>query len=81
MSSPRRVLFIENSIGLSGSTMSLTTLLSRLDRKRFEPYVVLSRPEQAAFIREQIHERVDLTIIGPGISLKQRSWLHAVRGS
>jgi glycosyltransferase involved in cell wall biosynthesis len=75
------VLFIENSIGLSGSTMSLTTLLSRLDRKRFEPYVVLSRPEQAAFIREQIHERVDLTIIGPGISLKQRSWLHAVRGS
>ena len=39
---PRRVLFIENSIGLSGSTMSLTTLLNSLDRSRFEPCIAVS---------------------------------------
>jgi glycosyltransferase involved in cell wall biosynthesis len=40
----------------------------------------VSRPEQGAFIRERIHDDLDLTIIGPGPSLKQRPWLHAVRG-
>jgi len=49
--SPVPVLFIENSIGVSGSTISLCTLLSRLDRRRFEPSVVFSRAAQHECLR------------------------------
>jgi len=72
---PRRVLFIENSIGLSGSTMSLTTLLNSLDRSRFEPCIAVSRPEQAAYLREHLHEPAPVALIGPGMGIKQRVWL------
>jgi len=43
---PARILFIENSIGVSGSTISLCTLLRRLGRGRYEPSVVFSRAAQ-----------------------------------
>jgi glycosyltransferase involved in cell wall biosynthesis len=50
--SPVRVAFIESSIGLSGSTMSLSALVRRLDRERFEPHVVVARDDQGAYVRE-----------------------------
>jgi len=43
---PVPVLFIEHSIGVSGSTVSLCTLLRRLERRRYDPCVVFSRAAQ-----------------------------------
>ena len=71
----RRILFIENSIGLSGSTMSLTTLLNGLDRARFDPVIAVSRPEQAAHLREHLREPAPVVVIGPGNGLKYRGWM------
>ena len=70
-----RILFIENSIGLSGSTMSLTTLLNGLDRARFDPVIAVSRPEQAAHLREHLREPAPVVVIGPGNGLKYRGWM------
>ncbi len=50
MNRKRQVLFIEDSIGLSGSTVSLCHLLSRLDYDAYEAHVVFSRPEQKAYL-------------------------------
>ncbi len=71
----RRILFIENSIGLSGSTMSLTTLLNGLDRARFDPVIAVSRSEQAAHLREHLREPAPVVVIGPGNGLKYRGWM------
>ena len=49
---PVPVAFIESSIGLSGSTMSLSVLVRRLDRERFEPHVVVARDDQGDYVRE-----------------------------
>ncbi len=59
--------------------MSLGELLKHLDRKRFEPHVALSRPEQAAFLRRQLHEPTDMAVIAPRASLKQARWLRPRR--
>jgi glycosyltransferase involved in cell wall biosynthesis len=79
-STPRRVLFIENSIGLSGSTVSLATLLRRLDRSRFVPCVVVSRPEQATFLRQQLGESTEVAVIRPASGLKGTRWLRRALG-
>jgi glycosyltransferase involved in cell wall biosynthesis len=50
-SGPVPVLLIEHSIGVSGSTISLCTLLEQLGRQRYEPCVVLSRAAQLAHLR------------------------------
>ena len=71
---PHGILAIENSIGLSGSTISLTLLLNRLDPQLFEPSVVLSRPEQLEYVRSQLNRRVDATVIAPRRSLRARPW-------
>lgn len=73
--SPRHILFVENSIGLSGSTMSLVTLLNRLDRRRFEPRLAVSRPEQAAYIREHLRDPAEIAVVSPRRGLKQSPWL------
>ena len=78
---PRRILFIENSIGLSGSTISLTTLLNGLDRSRFEPWVAVSRPEQADHLREHLHEPTPVALIAPGHGVKHRVWMKRLTGS
>jgi glycosyltransferase involved in cell wall biosynthesis len=65
-----RVLFIEKSIGLSGSTMSLCSLLNALDRTTFEPHIVVSKVEQAAYLRGRLQEAVPIAIISPAESLK-----------
>lgn len=71
----RRILFVENSIGLSGSTMSLVTLLNRLDRGRFEARIAVSRPEQAVYIREHLREPAEIAVVSPRRGLKQTAWL------
>ena len=65
------ILFIENSVGLAGSTVSLCTLLNYLDPDVFEAHIVLSRPEQETYLLGHIRRRGDLTVIQPRRSLKQ----------
>jgi len=72
------ILFVENSIGLSGSTMSLCTLLNYLDPALFEAHIVLSRPEQESYLRHHLRRPGDLTVIGPGRSLKQSPVVQAM---
>ena len=66
-----KILFIENSVGLAGSTVSLCTLLNYLDPDVFEAHIVLSRREQATYLRDHIRRPGDLTVIKPHRSLKQ----------
>lgn len=47
--SPHRILFIENSRGLGGSTVSLCNLLSGLDRKLFAPVAAFARDDQRQY--------------------------------
>ena len=68
---PISVLFIENSVGLSGSTVSLCSLLNHLDPEAFDAHIVLSRPEQEAYLLGQIRRPGDLTVIAPRRSLKE----------
>lgn len=50
----KRILFIENSTGLGGSTISLCTLLSMLNLDLYEPFIVLSRAAQREFLDTQL---------------------------
>ncbi len=68
---PQHILFVEHSVGLSGSTMSLLTLLSRLDRSRFDPHIVLSRPEQADYLNSHLQQPADIAVIAPSRGLKR----------
>ncbi|MDO8475201.1 MAG: glycosyltransferase [Candidatus Rokubacteria bacterium] len=65
------ILFIENSVGLAGSTVSLCTLLNYLDPDVFKAHIVLSRPGQATYLLEHLRRPGDLTVIQPRRSLKQ----------
>ena len=65
------ILFIENSPGLSGSTMSLCTLLNYLDPDRVGAHVVLSRPEQETYLVAHLRRPGDMAVIGPRRSLKR----------
>jgi glycosyltransferase involved in cell wall biosynthesis len=66
-----RVLFIEDSPGVSGSTVSLAELVSALDRSRYEPLVVLSQTNQAAYVRSVLGNTIDATVIRCHPSLKR----------
>ena len=55
------ILFIENSVGLAGSTVSLCTLLNYLDSEVFEAHIVLSRPEQETYLLGNLRRPGDLT--------------------
>jgi glycosyltransferase involved in cell wall biosynthesis len=68
---PSRVLFIEHSKGLSGSTVSLAELVSALDHGSYEPLVVLSGPDQAAYVRSVLGDSIDATVIRCRESLKR----------
>src|SRR6266478_137710 len=72
---PIGILFIENSIGLSGSTMSLCTLLNYLDPDLFEAHIVLSRPEQDSYLLHHLRRPGDLRVIAPAPSLKQTGFV------
>jgi glycosyltransferase involved in cell wall biosynthesis len=67
---PRNVLFIENSIGLSGSTMSLSTLLGELDRSRYSPQVVVSRPNQKDYLEQALGPSIPIAVVPWRNSLK-----------
>jgi len=60
---PLRVLFIEHSIGVSGSTVSLCTLLSHLPRERYAPCVVFSRAAQRDYLRRSGAAPTDATVM------------------
>ncbi|HSE46143.1 MAG TPA: glycosyltransferase family 4 protein, partial [Gemmatimonadales bacterium] len=66
----RKVLFIENSIGLSGSTMSLCTLLGELDQNRYAPRVVLSLPNQRDHLEQAVGTSVPTRVLPWRNSLK-----------
>jgi glycosyltransferase involved in cell wall biosynthesis len=51
---PVDILFIEKSVGVSGSTMSLCTLLEHIDTERYTPHVVFSREEQLAYVHRRL---------------------------
>jgi glycosyltransferase involved in cell wall biosynthesis len=71
---PIEVLFVENSVGLSGSTMSLCTLLNYLDPNRIAPCVAVSRPEQERYLRTHLRQPVEIALIAPKPSLKGARW-------
>lgn len=60
---PKGALFIEHSIGVSGSTISLCTLLRHLDRDLYAPAVVLGRASQQEFLRAAAGPDIDATVI------------------
>lgn len=75
---PRKVLFIENSIGLSGSTMSLCTLLAELDRGQYAPRVVLSLPNQQEYLAQAVGPSVPTTVVPWQNSLKSTPWIRSL---
>ena len=79
--SPAGVLFIENSVGLSGSTISLCALLNHLDEAAFRPHVVVSRPEQAQHLRSHLRGSIDIEVIAPGSGFKGARWLQRALGA
>lgn len=76
----RKVLFIENSIGLSGSTMSLCTLLTELDRSRYAPRVVLSLPNQEEYLAQAVGPSVPTMVLPWRNSLKSTPWIRSLLG-
>jgi len=68
------VLFIENSVGLAGSTMSLCSLLDYLDADLFEAHIALSRNEQEGYLLGHLRRPAHMTVIAPRVSLRQASW-------
>jgi glycosyltransferase involved in cell wall biosynthesis len=73
-SRPVPLALIESSIGLSGSTLSLCTLVKRLDRSRFAPHVVVARPEQEAYLRARLDPVIPITRISPRSGVKAARW-------
>ena len=50
----KRILIIEHGRGFGGSTFSLLRMISRVDRKRFEPVVLADRTE---FVENAVNDR------------------------
>ncbi|MBI1893829.1 MAG: glycosyltransferase family 4 protein [Candidatus Rokubacteria bacterium] len=74
------VLFIEKSFGLSGSTMSLCTLLGHLDAEAYRPHVVVSRREQREYLLRHVGTLKEVALITEARSLKSSSVVeHLVR--
>ncbi len=71
---PVPLALIENSIGLSGSTLSLCTLVKRLDRSRFAPHVVVARPEQEAYLRARLDPAIPIARIAQRTGFKASRW-------
>ncbi|HEY7203374.1 MAG TPA: glycosyltransferase family 4 protein [Methylomirabilota bacterium] len=76
----RKVLFIENSIGLSGSTMSLCTLLAEIDRSRYAPRVVLSLPNQQEYLAQAVGPSIPTAVLPWRNSLKSTPWIRDLLG-
>ena len=79
------VLFIENSGGLGGPTMSLCSLLNFLDDSLFaphlfQPHMVLARDEQERYLLGQMRRPGDMTVISPPPPLEQADWAQRLLG-
>ena len=73
---PVAVALIESSIGLSGSTMSLSTLVRCLDRDRFEPHVIVARADQEAYLQDKVGAWLRVVRIAPRRRVRARvPWL------
>ena len=75
---PINILFIEYSVGLGGSTMSLCSLLNFLDDELVEPHIVVSRNEQEAYLLGQLRRPGDITVITPRSSPSRAPWLQRI---
>jgi glycosyltransferase involved in cell wall biosynthesis len=76
--SPVPIVLIEASFGLSGSTISLCTLVKRLDRTRYAPHVIVARAEQETYLRDRLDPTIPIVRISPPQGFKRASW--ALRG-
>ena len=74
------ILFIENSVGLAGSTMSLCSLLDYLDADLFEAHIALSRNEQEGYLLGHLRRPAHMAVIAPGRSLREASWAQRLLG-
>jgi glycosyltransferase involved in cell wall biosynthesis len=75
---PINILFIENSIGLAGSTMSLCSLLNFLDEELFQPHIAVSRTEQEGYLLGQLRRPGDMTVIAPRPSPVRDPWVQRI---
>ena len=71
---PVPLALVEASIGLAGSTMSLCTLVKRIDRERFAPHVIVARPEQEAYLRARLDPAIPIVRIAPRKGIKDGAW-------
>ena len=58
-----KLLLIENSIGLSGSVISLCNLVAGLNEAEFSSFVIFSREEQFRYFRSQFDSDAEATVI------------------
>jgi hypothetical protein len=74
MTPPRRILLVEKSFGLSGSTMSLAALLNHLDGQAYAAHVVVSRPEQRCFLLQHVDGIKTVDMLAERASLAGSAW-------
>jgi glycosyltransferase involved in cell wall biosynthesis len=73
-----RVLFIEKSVGVSGSTVSLSSLLHHLDPDVYDRHVVLSSARQEAYVRAQVPDGLTTAVIVEAQGVKSAGWVRRV---
>ena len=61
-----RVLAVEESAGVGGSTISLCGLLQHLDPRLFELVAIFSRPEQEQYCKNNVRSDIQTTVISRG---------------
>ena len=80
--SPKRnLLFIENSDGLGGSTISLATLLSAVDPEKYCSTVALSRNVQLQYLREHFVWPGSAQVVACGRNVRLWSGVAALAGA
>jgi glycosyltransferase involved in cell wall biosynthesis len=72
------ILLIENSIGHSGSAISLCNLVANLDDETYLPFVIFSRDEQLTLFREQFNSRAEALVVRRPPELKTTSFGRAL---
>lgn len=68
-----RLLLIENSIGHSGSAISLCNLVANLDEDAFLPFIVFSRQEQLDYFRTHFRSTAEAMVVHRPAELKTTS--------
>lgn len=57
------LLLIENSVGHSGSAISLCNLVANLNQEEFAPFVIFSRPEQLDYFRRNFDSNAEAVVV------------------